>query len=100
MSIPDPDFYPSRISDPTIVSKEEGKIFFLLSYHFFCIHNNHKIVSKFIFEQVKKFFCLIFAIVLFNQKFVINPSKIWVWDPGSRVKKAPDPGSAKLSVYS
>jgi hypothetical protein len=26
----------------------------------------------------------------FTQKFVSNLSKIWVWDPGSGVKKAPD----------
>jgi hypothetical protein len=53
-------------------------------------------------------------IVLFTQKFVIVPSKIWVWDRGSeirdpektsygsRLKKAPDPesGSATLTKSS
>ncbi len=40
---------------------------------------------------------------LFNQKIVIKPSKILVWDPGFgknlfriRLKNAPDPGSATL----
>ncbi len=32
----------------------------------------------------------------FYQKFVIKLSKKRVWDPGPEVKKAPDPGSAKL----
>jgi hypothetical protein len=47
-------------------------------------------------------------IELFTQKIVNKLSKIWVWDPGSeirkkpipdpRVKKAPDPGSATLQL--
>jgi hypothetical protein len=47
---------------------------------------------------------------LFTQKFVIKLSKIWVWDPGSGirkkpipdpgpgVKKAPDPGSGSATL--
>jgi hypothetical protein len=35
---------------------------------------------------------------LFTQKFVIKLSKIRVWDPESRVKKAPDPGSISPST--
>jgi hypothetical protein len=31
-------------------------------------------------------------IEIFTQKCVIKLSKIWVWDPGPGVKKAPDPG--------
>jgi hypothetical protein len=46
MFIPDPDFHPSRIPDPTTPPKE-GEIIFW-SYH--------KIVDNFIFEQIKKFF--------------------------------------------
>jgi hypothetical protein len=30
---------------------------------------------------------------LFTQKVVIKLSKIWVWDPGSRGQKGPNPGS-------
>jgi hypothetical protein len=33
MFIPDPDFYPSRIPDPTTAPKEKGEKIFL-SYHF------------------------------------------------------------------
>jgi hypothetical protein len=45
---------------------------------------------------------------LFTQKIVTKLSKIWVWDPGSKIRdlekiypgsrgqKAPDPGSATL----
>jgi hypothetical protein len=55
--------------------------------------------------------CFQRIIELLSQKFVTNLSKIWVWDPGSEirkknlfrnpdssseVKKAPDPGSATL----
>jgi hypothetical protein len=32
MFIPDPDFYPSRIPDPTTSPKEEGEIFFVLPF--------------------------------------------------------------------
>jgi hypothetical protein len=50
-------------------------------------------------------------IELFTQKIVTKLSKIWVWDPGSQirkknlfripdpgVKKAPDPGSATVEL--
>jgi hypothetical protein len=46
MFIPDPDFYPSRISDPKTATKERVKKF--LSYIFF------KIENYFIFEMLKK----------------------------------------------
>jgi hypothetical protein len=34
-------------------------------------------------------------IKVFTQKIVTKPSKIWVWDPGSEIRKKPsqDPGS-------
>ncbi len=34
-------------------------------------------------------------IEVFTQKIVTKPSKIWVWDPGSGIRKKPipDPGS-------
>jgi hypothetical protein len=54
---------------------------------FFCSHKYHKIANNFIFEQVKKFF-----FVLFTQKIVIKLSKIWGWDPGSGIR---GPGSGK-----
>jgi hypothetical protein len=40
-------------------------------------------------------------IELFNQKIVTKLSKIWVWDPGSRIlglKKTPDPGSGSATL--
>jgi hypothetical protein len=47
-------------------------------------------------------------IEVFTQKLVTKPSKIWVWDPGSEirkkplpdpgVKKAPDPGSGSATL--
>jgi hypothetical protein len=48
MFIPDPDFYQSRISDPTIAPTEEGE-------NFICptIFKYLKIVNNFIFEQIK-----------------------------------------------
>jgi hypothetical protein len=47
MFIPDPDFYPTRIADPTTATKEGRKN--LLSY-LFCSLKYHKIESYFIFE--------------------------------------------------
>jgi hypothetical protein len=52
--IPDPDFYPLRIPDPTTAPKEDGKKKCLC--YLFCSHTYHKIVNCFIFEQVKETF--------------------------------------------
>ncbi len=75
---PDPDFYLSRIPDPTTAPKEEGKIFCCPTI--FCSHKYHKIVNNLIFEQAKKFFLAktlrIIVPVLFTQTFVIKLSKI------------------------
>jgi hypothetical protein len=52
MFIPDPDFYPSRISDPGSNNKNKRggrKIIFVA---FFCSHQVPKIGNYFIFEQV------------------------------------------------
>jgi hypothetical protein len=37
-------------------------------------------------------------IKLFTKKFITKLSKIWVWDPGLGVKKAPDPGSGSATL--
>jgi hypothetical protein len=52
-SVADPDFYPSRISDPKTGTKERGgkKI---CCHTFFCGHKFHKIVNYFIFVMKKK----------------------------------------------
>ena len=59
MFIPDPDFYPSQITDPTTAPKEEGEIFFPTIFY---SYKYHKIVKvKKIFEPNNNF----------TQKFVI-----------------------------
>ncbi len=109
MFIPDHDFYPSRIPDlgsriQKQIKKREGwkKI---CCHTFLCSHKFHKIVNYFSFEVLKKKIWANFQRIreLFTQKIVTKLSKIWVWDPGSDVrkkpipdpgvKKAPDPGS-------
>ncbi len=91
--IPDPDFYPSRISDPgSKNSKKEGwkKI---CCHTFFCSHKFHIIENYFIFEMMKKKIWANFQriIEVFTQKIVTKLSKLWVWDPektysGSRIQ--------------
>jgi hypothetical protein len=60
-------------------------------------HKFNKIVNYFIFEMLKKKIRASFQrfIELFTQKFVTKLLKIWVWDPGSEIRKEPipDPGS-------
>jgi hypothetical protein len=67
---------------------------------FFCNHKFHKIEHYLIFEILNKKFLANFQriIELSTQKSVTMLSKIWVWDPGSRVKKAPDPGSGSATL--
>jgi hypothetical protein len=64
---------------------------------FFCSHKNHKIENFLNFELVKKkiWANLQRIIELSTQKIIIKLSKIWVWDPGSEIRKKPipDPGS-------
>jgi hypothetical protein len=121
--IPDPDFYPSRIPDlgsqipdlgsqipdPKTATKErdEKKI---CCHNFLCSHKFHKIANYFSFEVLKKKIRANIQriIELLAQKIVNKLSELWVWDPGSEirknlfripdpgVKKAPDPGSATL----
>jgi hypothetical protein len=118
--IPDPDFYPSpipdlesRISDPrSQIQKRQQKRGVkknLLSYYF-CSHKFHKIKNYCIFEMLKKTICVNFQriIEVFTQKIFTKLSKIWVWNPGSEirkkpildpgVKKAPDPGSGSATL--
>jgi hypothetical protein len=92
--IPDPDFYPSRIPDPKTVTKEVKKN--LLSY-FFCSYKFHKIEYYVIFEMLKKKIWANFPriVEVFTQKIFNMLSNIWVWDPGSEIRRKPipDPGS-------
>ncbi len=84
----------SRIQDPKTATKDRGEIFF--SNHF-CSHKFHKTEYYFIFDMLKKESWPNFPriIEVFTQKIVTKPSKIWVWDPrsGIRKKPIPDPGS-------
>ncbi len=50
MFIPDPDFYPSQIPDPTTATKERGENKFVCIP--FCSLKFHKIVNYFIFEML------------------------------------------------
>jgi hypothetical protein len=90
MFIPDPDFYPSRIPDLKTATKERGS-------YFFCSHKFQKIEYYFIFEILKKNFWANSQRILevFTQKIFTMPSNIWVWDPGTGIRKKPilDPGS-------
>jgi hypothetical protein len=101
--IPDPDFYPSRISDPGSKNsnKREGwkKI---CCHNFLCSHKFHKIAYYFSFYVLKKKIWANFQriIKLFTQKIVNNSQNYGFGIPGSGkpipdpgVKKAPDPGS-------
>jgi hypothetical protein len=92
----DPDFYPSRIQDPKTATKERSEKN-LLS-HLFCSHEFHKIEDYYIFEMRNKKIWPDFQriIEVFTQKNVTKLSKIWVWDPGSRIQglkrhRIPDP---------
>ena len=96
--IPDPDFYPSRISDPGSKNSNKRERWKKTSCHtFLCSHKFHKIVNYFSFEVLKKKIWVNFQriIELFTQKIVSKLSKIWVWDPGSgkNLFRIPDPGS-------
>jgi hypothetical protein len=80
-----------------------------LSFLFFGAISFTKL-NYFIFEMLKKKIWANFQriIELFTQKIVTKLSKIWVWDPGSEirkkpvpdpgVKKAPDPGSGSATL--
>jgi hypothetical protein len=96
MFIPDPDFYPSRIQ------KQQQKRGAKKTCHtFLCSHKFRKIENYFRFEVLKKKIWVNFQriIKLITQKNVNKFSEIWVWDPGSEIRKKPipDPGSATLT---
>jgi hypothetical protein len=102
MFIPDPDFYPSRISDlRSRIQKQQQKrgVKKLVVITFYVATNFTKlqIINYFRFEVPKKKIWANFQriIELFTQKIVTKLSKIWVWDPGSEIRKKPilDPGS-------
>ncbi len=117
--IPDHDFYPSRMPDPgsripdpgsrisdpgSRIQKQQQKrgVKKNISHNFLCSHKFHKIVNYFSFKVPQKKTWANFQRIkeLFTQKIVTKLSKIWVWDPWSKirdpgVKKAPDPGVKK-----
>jgi hypothetical protein len=88
----------SQIPDPKTVTKERGEKK-LLSYFFFFCHKFHKIENYVIFEMLKKKIWANFQriVEVFTQKIFNMVSNIWVWDPGSEIRKnlfrILDPGS-------
>ncbi len=103
MFFPDPGSWFLSIPDPTTAPKEEGERFF--GPTIFCSQKYHDFVNNFIFEQIKKILLAktLRIISTYPPKICHWPKKIWVWGPrsgksyfGSRVKKAPNPGSAPL----
>jgi hypothetical protein len=78
MFIPDPDFYPFRISDPGSKDSNKERNEKISCYTFFCCHKFHKIVNYFIFEMLKKKIWAIFQRILehFTQNIVTKLSKI------------------------
>jgi hypothetical protein len=85
MFIPDPDFYPSQIPDPTTATKEMVENKFVVIP--FCSFKFHKIVNYFIFEMLKKKIWASFQriIELFTKNFVIKLKNMclgsWIRDP-------------------
>jgi hypothetical protein len=76
----------SRISDPKTATKDN-----FLPY-LFCSHKFHKIANFLIFYAEGKILVQCKKIIeLFTQKIVTKLSKIWVWDPGSEIRKKPIP---------
>jgi hypothetical protein len=83
----------SRIPDPKTATKERGEKKF------------PKIVHYFSFEVLKKKIWANFQriIELFTREIVTKLSKVWVWDPGSRIQgskrhRIPDPGSGSATL--
>jgi hypothetical protein len=105
MFLPDPDFYPSRIlifthpgsriPDPKTGTKERGEQKFVV-IPFFVATN----FTKFYFWNAEEKNLSQFSknYRTFYQETVPKLSKIWVRDPGPRVKKAPDPGSGSATL--
>ncbi len=82
--IQDPDFYPSRIPDPTTAMKDRGETKFVVK-PFFC-HKFHEIELFHLWNVESKNlaqFSKNYRTFHFTQKIVTKLSKIWVWDPGS-----------------
>ncbi len=100
MFIPDPWSWFLPIPDPgsKISNKREG--WKKINCHtFICCHKFHKIDNYFIFAMLLKKIWTHFQRIIeyFTQKIVTKLSKIWVWDPGSEIRKTPipDPGVKK-----
>ncbi len=88
----------SRISDPGSKNSNKREGWKKICCHYFLYsHKFHKIANYFSSEVVKKKIWANFQriIELFTQKIVTKLSKIWIWDPGSGIRKKPipDPGS-------
>ncbi len=97
MFIPNPGswFLPSWIPDPKTAAKERGEKN-LLSYLFLQQQISHNWTLFYFWNGEEKNLGQFSRIIeFFTQKIVTKLSKIWVWDPGSEIRKKPipDPGS-------
>jgi hypothetical protein len=93
MFIPDPDFYPSRIPDPITATKQRGEKKFVV-IPFYVATNFTKLKIILVLKCRSKSLASFLRIIeLFTQKIVTTLSKIWVWDPGSEIRKKTYSGS-------
>jgi hypothetical protein len=109
MFIPDPDFYPSRISAPGSKNRYKTEGCKKIRCHtFFCSHKFQKILNYFIFALLKKKIWAKFQriIELLPKKLSISSQKYEFWirdqektipDPESRGQKGTGSGSATLA---
>ncbi len=97
MFIPDLGSRFLPIPDPGSKNSNKREGWKISCLTFFRRHKFHKIENYFIFEMLKKKIWANFQRILglFTQNIVIKLSKIWVWNPRSRILKKPisDPGS-------
>ncbi len=86
--IPDPDFYPSRISDPGSKNSKKREGWKKNFCHNFFVATNFTKLHIILVLMKKKIWANFQTILkLFTQKIVNKLSKIWIWDPGSRGQK-------------
>ncbi len=96
MFIPDPDFYPSRISDPGSKNSNKGEGWKKICCHnFLCSHKFHKIANYFSFGLLKKknFGQFSKNYRTFYSKNCHYALKNMGLGSGIRKKSIPDPGS-------
>ncbi len=96
--IPDPDFFQSRIPNPTTSQKRSVKFLLLFTFTFFCNHKFHKTKKlNYLWIGTEKILSQLTKLKIFSQKIFLSRSKrIMCWGSGSRSQKTtwfriPDP---------